>query len=80
MDVYVFIGKDRHTDDEIKVFKTYNAAMGYLQSWVKPYEDRGHEIEELYDYPPHSEKIFLYGLCIGTEGDSACIEMHQLEN
>lgn len=78
MDVYVFIGEDRHTDDKICVFSSLEKAKDYLSKWLEDYKELGYHIEKEYDNTDADTCHFI-GYSIGGEGDFASIQKCEVD-
>jgi len=77
MDVYVFIGENHHTDDEIEIFSSLETAKDYLERWLDDYRSREYEIEKSYESNDPNDN-FIIGYTIG-ESDYASIRRCKLD-
>jgi hypothetical protein len=74
MKIYIAVCCNRHTDDDIKLFTTAEAAIVYCQNFIRDQEARPCDVEE----QDVSENWIYY--CLYTaEGDSVRVEVAELE-
>ncbi len=78
MELFVAICLDRHIDEYVRVFSTYEKALDCCNSFVEIYSS-GNDYEEDEDDGFELSETFLYSQTYSCEGDCVRIEKQTLD-